>query len=298
MAELPAEPHRSFAGGAGTPTLTWYVPAAYVYFGFQVNGTRFCYADSNGNAAGSTLEDAILQGFFEIVERDAAGIWFYNNLPQPAVGLAAFGDRYINRLVQHYKKVLKRDLIVLDITTDLKVPCFVALSRRTDRLPEDIIMGFGCHLDPHVAIGRALTEINQILFSVLQTNSDGSTRYLYEDPEVRAWLKTVRTKDHAYLRPDPTVPAKTPSDYSVPETDDLLTALEACLGHAHRCGLEVFVFDATRADLGLATVKVLIPGMAHKYRRLGHARLDEVPVKMGWRNYPLPESSKNSWSLI
>lgn len=38
-------------------------------------GQRFCKADSNGNAAGNTLEEAILQSFMELVERDSVALW-------------------------------------------------------------------------------------------------------------------------------------------------------------------------------------------------------------------------------
>ena len=46
-----------------------YVPMAYTYFWFpRETDSTFCYAHSNGLAAGNSLEEAILQGFFEIFE--------------------------------------------------------------------------------------------------------------------------------------------------------------------------------------------------------------------------------------
>jgi ribosomal protein S12 methylthiotransferase accessory factor len=45
---------------------------------------QFCRADSNGNAAGNTLEEAtILQGFVELIERDSVALWWYNRLRRP-----------------------------------------------------------------------------------------------------------------------------------------------------------------------------------------------------------------------
>ena len=40
-------------------------------------------ADCNGCAAGNTLEEAIVQGFLELVERDSYAIWWYNRLSGP-----------------------------------------------------------------------------------------------------------------------------------------------------------------------------------------------------------------------
>ena len=55
-------------------------------------------ADSNGCAAGNTREEAIVQGFLELVERDAYAIWWYNRLRRPAVDLSQFDDAYVREL--------------------------------------------------------------------------------------------------------------------------------------------------------------------------------------------------------
>ena len=47
-----------------------YLPTGFCYYNYpHEHGKAFCIADSNGNAAGNTLEEAILQGFLELVER-------------------------------------------------------------------------------------------------------------------------------------------------------------------------------------------------------------------------------------
>jgi len=45
-------------------------------------------------------------------------------------------------------------------------------------------------------------------------------------------------------------------------------------------------------------VKVVAPGLVHYWRRLGHRRLYEVPVRMGWREQPLREESMNPFSIV
>ena len=57
-----------------------YVPTSLAYFFYR--GPGQINADSNGCAAGNTLEEAIVQGFLELVERDAYAIWWYNRLQQ------------------------------------------------------------------------------------------------------------------------------------------------------------------------------------------------------------------------
>src|SRR6185437_14249523 len=121
-----------------------------------------------GCAAGSSLEDAALQGFLELVERDSVALWWYNRVRRPAVDLASFGEPYIEQLVDVYAS-LGREIWALDLTSDLGIPAIGAFSRRTDRDVEDILIAFGAHLDPRIALLRALTELNQFLPAVINS---------------------------------------------------------------------------------------------------------------------------------
>src|SRR5262249_52660437 len=160
--------------------------------------------DSNGCAAGRSKEEAILQGFMELAERDSVALWWYHRLQKPAVELCCFDESYFHEL-QAYYKTLHRDLWVLDITSDLLIPTFAAISRRNDREVEDIICGFGAHFDPHIAMLRALTEVNQWLPVICSGTPNKSSAYRSHDPEAIHWWKTATLKNHLYLVPDKTV---------------------------------------------------------------------------------------------
>lgn len=273
-----------------------YLPTAYCYHGYPQPSDPDCYpdcwADSNGCAAGNSLEEAILQGFMELVERDCVAIWWYNRIPRPEVDLDRFQDPYFQNLKQYYQ-TLNRDLWVLDITNDFQIPAFAAISRRTDRAIEDIIYGFGAHFDPRIAISRALTEVSQNLASVRMTNADGSTRYpICSDPVILKWWKTATLENQPYLAPIANV-IRQPDDYRYPLRDDLLADVRACQKLVEAKGLEMLVLDQTRPDIGLKVVKVIVPGMRHFWRRLGLGRLYDVPVELGWLSQPLPEDQLN-----
>jgi ribosomal protein S12 methylthiotransferase accessory factor len=61
-----------------------YVPLSYCYAEAPADsGGAFCGPSSNGVAAGTCLEEAILQALLELVERDAAAVWWYNRIPTP-----------------------------------------------------------------------------------------------------------------------------------------------------------------------------------------------------------------------
>ena len=126
-----------------------YLPTELLYFGAPAGddqGHSYCHCCSNGNSAGNTREEALLQGLFELVERDAVAVWWYNRLSRPGVALASLNDYWILDLVGHYQS-LGREVWALDITSDLGIPSFVALSRKRQGAQERILLGFGCHLD-------------------------------------------------------------------------------------------------------------------------------------------------------
>ena len=274
-----------------------YLPTAYCYYGYPKPHKIDCWADSNGCAAGNTMEEAILQGFMELVERDCVALWWYNQVKRPKVDLDSFDEPYFQSLKDYYQ-TLDRELWVLDITSDFNIPAFAAISRRTDRKVEDIILGYGAHFDPQLAIQRALTEINQILPSVLSANADGSTQYTPSaDPLALDWWKTATLENQPYLVPDESVAPKVSADYPQLWSDDLREDVLLCNQIAQKHGMEMLVLDQTRPDIGLKVVKVIVPGMRHFWKRLGSGRLYEVPVQLGWLKEPLQENQLNPFPM-
>lgn len=274
-----------------------YLPSAYCYYGYPKSEKLDCWADSNGCAAGNTIEEAILQGFMELVERDSVALWWYNRVKRPKVDLDSFDEPYFQALRDYYHS-LNRELWVLDITSDLNIPVFAAITRITEREVEDIVLGYGAHFDPKVAIQRALTEANQILPAVLAANADGTTQYAPSaDPLALEWWKTATRENQPYLVPDESLAPKVCADYPQIWSDDLLEDVMTCKQIAEKHGMEMLVLDQTRPDIGLKVVKVIVPGMRHFWKRLGSGRLYEVPVQLGWLKEPLSENQLNPFPM-
>ncbi len=274
-----------------------YLPTAYCYYGYRPSYKPDCWADYNGCAAGNTIEEAIVQGFMELVERDAVALWWYNRLQKPQVDLDSFDDPYFRSLKKYYQE-LSRELWVLDLTSDLNIPVFAAISRRSDREVEDIVLGYGAHFDPKIALSRALTELNQMLPSVLLANADGTTQYpKYADPLAIKWWKMATLAEQPYLIPEPKLTAKIATDYPQIVSNDLLDDIKFCQKIVERKNMEMLVLDQTRSDIGLRVIKVIIPGMRHMWQRLGSGRLYEIPVQMGWLSQSLKENQLNSFPM-
>ena len=270
-----------------------YLPTAFCYFNVpHGDGPPFCLACSNGNAAGNTLEEAILQGFLELIERDSVALWWYNRVRRPGVDLDSFADPHLDHF-RHYLRERGRTLWALDLTTDFNVPVFAAMSRATEGAEERIVLGFGAHLDPHIALMRAVTEMNQLMGHLPSEPNRGEIEEKLSDTETLQWLRTATVANQPYLLADERTPLRVASSYSGACTDDVAEDVRALQALVERQGMEVLVLDQTRAEIGLPVVKVIVPGLRHFWARFAPGRLYDVPVRLGWLPRPLAEDELN-----
>lgn len=275
-----------------------YLPTAFCYYDYPLpKNEKFCIACSNGCAAGNTLEEAVLQGFLELAERDGVALWWYNRIRRPGVELDSFDAPYLGRLRQSLAR-FRRELFALDLTSDLGIPTFAAWSRRIDRPEEQIVLGFGAHFDARIALLRAATEMNQMLSYLLQTPDDRLYDERTTDLETARWLKTATADNQPYLLPDERSRPRTASDFRGGWSDDVLEDVLACQRLVEREGLEMLVLDQTRPEIGLPVVKVIVPGLRHFWARLAPGRLYNAPVRLGWLQRPLAEAELNPISMF
>jgi bacteriocin biosynthesis cyclodehydratase domain-containing protein len=268
-----------------------YLPTQYLYYRAKAADdcdTVYCFGCSNGNASGNNLEEAVLQGFCELVERDAVALWWYNRLRKPGVAVASFGEPHLLKLAAHYDS-LGRETWALDITSDLGLPTFVAVSRsRTGK--ERLLFGLGCHLDARIALQRAFAEMNQMLgLAGAVTHQKQST---LEDTETLYWLENATLKNQPYLAAAD-LPPRRLEDYPRLAQGDLLEDIRLCQRIVEEQGMEMLVLDQTRPDTGLPVVKVIVPGLRHFWARFAPGRLYDVPVRVGWLDAPLSEDQLN-----
>ncbi|MXY49553.1 MAG: TOMM precursor leader peptide-binding protein [Gammaproteobacteria bacterium] len=305
-AEIDWSPVWSFTQGRHR-----YLPTSMLYsMAPEQRGPADLIADSNGCAAGNTLEEAILQGFYELVERDAFAIWWYNGLSMPGVDLSSFDDAFLASATDYYGRC-EREVWMLDVTSDLGIPSFVALSRRPDAETEDIIYGAGAHADPRLAALRALCELNQCLTWLPRPGGHGGgghsgrpgpsarpARPMIDDPLALNWWKTARIAECSWLAPSPDATRKKGAQYAVIEKTDTREDVEFCRAQVEARGMEFLVLEQTRPDIGMPVVRVVVPGMRHFWARFAPGRLYDVPVDMGLRDQPLAEADLNPAPVI
>jgi oxazoline/thiazoline synthase len=263
-----------------------YIPTGLLYF-FHESESNKIAADSNGCAAGNTTEEAILQGFLELVERDAYAIWWYNKLQRPEVDLDKIDDSYVRDLKTEFS-ARGRGMWALDITSDLGVPVIAAVAHWTENGRERIDVAAGAHFDPRIATLRAITELNQFL-AIDQMRNRGAPPMAPGDDYGDDPLPL---RKHPYLRPKGKVSFGRSPFKGFVDLDRREQVL-ACVKLAKKAGYDFLVLDQTRPDIETPVVRVIVPGLRHFYRRFGPGRLYDVPVKLGYRKRAIREADLN-----
>jgi len=276
---LPADRPIAWARGWSLTARAWrWLPRDHCYA--NAPEPRYGRFNPNGHAAGSCLEEATLQALLELVERDAVAIWWYNRLPRLGLNPRTAADPYVRHLARALAAQGWRSWL-LDLTSDLGIPCLAAVARaETDGR---WCIGFGCHFETAVAIERAMSELAQLF------RADGR-----DGPP--PWQPGG---DEAFLFPDGVPDGETTTPDAPTMTIDTLTGvIEWCRDDLAARGLEMIVLDQTHPDIGLPVVKVVVPGLRHFWPRFGPGRLYDVPVATGWRDRPLTESELNPVHLF
>lgn len=284
---------------------------AFYYVAHDTPERPFTYEVSNGCALGSCLEEAVLHGLLEAVERDAFLLTWHASLPAPRLDLGTAADPDV--AVQARRLLLDTgyEVRLHDITVENGVPAVwasavdVRAGRGADRPAR--VCAAGAHTTLEKAARSALSELGPFLRDFVGRWPEHASRAeaMVDDPSL------VRTmEDHSVLYGSPRTQrrfafldgAPTATFQEAPGAqrpvrhldlrDDVLDLVDR---HLQR-GQDVVVVDQTTPEHhagDLRCVKVLVTGsltmtFGHHLRRLdGVDRLLTVPAVLGHRDGPL-----------
>jgi len=267
-----------------------WLPASMLWFNWPNCPPGYPSGSSNGAAAGNTVEEALLQGLLELVERDAVALWWYPRCHRPGIDLAAWGDARIDAALAP-QIALGHQVWVLDLTTDLGIPAAVAISVGMQPVPTVPMLGFGAHLDPVIAVVRALTELAQMQAPL--SRLDPAAPLELPGAAEKLWFTEVTPEREPWLLPHGSVtPARSNPTMGVNE------ALQTVVGRITERGMKVLWADCTRADVGLPVVRTWAPGLRHFWNRFAPGRLYQIPPALGWCAPGYGEDDLNPLAMI
>lgn len=136
------------------------VPAQLVFWDyFRGHEDEPLLHESNTNGSGGMFSrtEAILAGLYELIERDAFFIFWLNSLAPPRIDLETINDSDIQHIIASCRRYQLR-LEVLDVTSDINIPVFVAVLLGGNGKELQIGVGAGCKMDPREGLKSAILE--------------------------------------------------------------------------------------------------------------------------------------------
>jgi YcaO-like protein with predicted kinase domain len=228
---------------------------------------------SNGLASGNHVLEAIVHAICEVIERDACTLRTIRGGAfddERQVAAATIVDPHARDLIEQLERA-EITVAIWDVASDVGIPTFTCqIADQPDGARwtlKGIFGGNGCHLDPTVALLRAITEAAQSRLTQIAGSRDDMFSY-----DTQANPDDLRIAADVALRAAPR---------SMDERD-LSTAtfegdIEVLVDALQQAGIDqVVVVDLTHPDVGIPVVTVVVPGlepMLHSSFRYGSRAL-------------------------
>ncbi len=213
----------------------------------------------NGSSAGNTLEESVLQGACELVERHVCAVIDRGEPELPTISQEDLSDPVLRELCAAFRKngIL---LLLKDFSLGLPVPTVGALAFDPRTFPDssEIVYTAGTAASPVKAAVRAVTEIAQLA-------GDFETGRVYEASGLR---KFTEPPQFSWLLAGPTVDLST-----LPDVEDANIRVELSRladGLADR-GYRLYSVDTTREDIQVPANYNLVPGFDFRERTVNRS---------------------------
>ncbi|MCY1058146.1 YcaO-like family protein [Nannocystis sp. SCPEA4] len=216
---------------------------------------------TSGLASGNHLLEAIVHALCELIERDATARSAGAADDASRVDLAGVTDPSCRAVLE---RLTAASMLVgaVDITSDVGVPAFACRIVDQPGAPRwaarGACGGYGCHLDPAVALLRALTEAVQTRLTLIAGSRDDLSFKTYEaftDPQGSADEAAVLAAGLGRRALG-----------STSATDSFEGDLELLLGRLRATGCSSAVLvDLTRAEIGVPVARMIVPGLEGRF---------------------------------
>jgi ribosomal protein S12 methylthiotransferase accessory factor len=213
----------------------------------------------SGSAAGKSWEAAALHGLLELIERDAASLWWRGGVR----GRSIAPDHDIHVMAEALLPRLRQDAParrswLLDITTDIAVPCVAAVSCISDGFG----FAFGLAARPTLAAAArsAILEMCQIelAHAVVEAKcKERGAAALNERDRAHRRRATMINADRCLLLQ----PVAERAVHLSFDTTDPGAVLQLVVDRLGQFGIETFGLDLTRPRFEVPVARVIAPGL-------------------------------------
>lgn len=254
-----------------------WIPANSVFFVYSPKNKckEFIPQDTTGLASGMEIEDAILQGIQEIIERDAYAIYFRGNFIPYSIDINTIKDPTIRKII----RILDEHNIEVNLQylkTNINSYVIHCITYDRDRKFPVYTHGAGASLNPCIAIIRAITECVQLRVSQIKIYNNKSL--FIDDKEYAPYISWGEGKKFALSKLLEGTESISLNNMPNLERKSVLDDINCLVESLHDIGYEVYVSNLSRSDNGIKTVRVVIPGLqpADDTLRMNLKRYEQV----------------------
>jgi len=236
-----------------------------------LNGSGLFAANTNGLASGNTLNEAICHAIFEVVERDAEALWNQQAVSEQitsGLNLQSIDDANCLWLLEKFENA-DIEIKIWDMTSDVGLPSYICLAIGDENDWADPEFGAGCHAAREIALSRAITEAAQARATYIAGSRDdvGLSEYKNAQRQRRRIQGLNQFRKHQSRRNFATTVSF--------DNEHIEDDLELCLRQLKSVDIDqVVAVDLSKAEIGLAVAKVVIPGLEGAY---GHWHSSYLP---------------------
>ena len=245
----------------------------------------FAINEFNGPSAGNCVEEALIQGICEIVERHTSSLISQNKLMVAAIRPESVTDPLVIEMFQKYNNAGVK-LYLSDFSLDTGIPTVGALAYDPVTFPalSEIVWTAGTTPDPQKALSRTLTEVAQLA-------GDFNTNANY----VASGLPKFTTLEEAgyVINPGKEVNISDLPDLS---SNNLKTEILNCLAALEKINMQALVINTMHDQLKIPAFYTIIPGAHFRERSLGTS-VGMFSAKHIFENRPAAEAIKQLKSM-
>src|SRR5207247_9492544 len=204
------------------------------------------------------LLEAINAGLFEVIERDAIACsrvaWQLAKQAPPIVDQATIQHPLVLELLDHLQRACV-GLVLFDCTLDTDIPVYMSYISDLRVRGMGVFRGYGAHLDPEIAMIRAITEAVQGRGIYVAGSRDDVFRHSY--------LVLKHPDDSVLVPAMQSITASVDARHRVSEATPTFEGdTNVALKKLQRAGLhQAIVVDLSRSELPINVVKVVVPGL-------------------------------------
>jgi len=234
------------------------IPANAVYHPYiPKNNIKLFQSNTNGLASGNMLEEAVFHGIMEVVERDAWSIFESKRVPKPEVNCENTENPIIQKILAKFKKT-GINIKLVNLTADVNITTIAAVSDDTIlKDPALLTLGVGTHLNPEIAVLRALTEVAQSRATQIHGTREDTIRAVFM--RKAGYERMKRINNHWFGESETAIELSNIKNISGKSFKDDIETSKHLL---NKCGFkDILYVDLTRKEIGIPVVRVLIPGM-------------------------------------